>query len=224
MDFQVNIICYQHTAWCILTRKQFSNDVVMITKFKSLILVGILGCILTPVVYAAKPSGGESPVTITIDGNQLIEQIKAIIPGDRSKVRDKRDAIILHEGNDCTQELVGSLPLPRDIFNVNFKDNKPGFDNDEARSLSVRSDKGALNLPVKAGTKILLFDNPEGKKDDDWVEITFKRNPKNQGIYPGDAYCIRTFEKDYEDNVVRIDYHEDNGLNGKVSYAEVRQP
>lgn len=198
----------------------------MITKFKSLILVGTLGCIITPIAYAAKPSGGGLPVNVDIyiDGNKLIEQIQAITPGDKDKVRDKRDPIILHEGNDCTQELVGSLPLTKDIFTVNFKDNKPGFDNDEARSLSVRSDKGALNLPVKAGTKILLFDNPEGKKNDDWVEITFKRDPKNQGVYPGDAYCIRTFEKDSENDIVKVDYHKDNGLNGKVSYAEVRQP
>lgn len=185
-------------------------------KCKALFLATILGLIFTPAAYA------QASVGINLDLNQLLDKIEAAIKsaGDSNKVRDTRDAIILFEGKNCSQQLVGSLPLAN--FDVNLKGLGQWFDNDEARSLAIRSDQGAYNLPVKSRTKILLYDNPDGKTNDDWLEIVVKKQPK--GIYPGDAYCISTLEKSYEDDYVKVVYNRDNGLNGKVSHAKVRLP
>lgn len=45
----------------------------------------------------------------------------------------------------------------------NFKSRSNGCQNDEARS--------AVILYAKEGDYLALYDNPDGKKDDDWVRL-----------------------------------------------------
>ena len=77
--------------------------------------------------------------------------------------------ISLYEGNRGTQDHVCVVPIGVDE-SVNFTDssNFRFCDNDEARSLRL--------FQVPAGRVVRLFDNPEGSTQDDWVEVTVKRN------------------------------------------------
>jgi hypothetical protein len=56
---------------------------------------------------------------------------------------------------------------------------------------------------------VRLYDHPQGKTGDDWVEITTK--------WHLDIKIIATFESAFEDDDVRVVYHAHNGLDGKVS-------
>ncbi len=110
----------------------------------------------------------------------------------------------LHEGNNATQNLVCSITIgqPR---NYRFP-NHSECDNDEARSATLYS--------VRAGQVIRLFDHPGGSREDDWTEITIKRNTKK--------VVVPTFERSFEDQYIRVVYHRENGLDGKVSRLEVK--
>ena len=87
---------------------------------------------------------------------------------------------------------------------INFK-NTDGFTNDDARSAQL--------LNVRAGAVIRVYDSPVGKTSDDWTEIVVKKQVQE--------YCVKTFEETYEDDIVRVTYHRNNGLDGKVSRVEV---
>ncbi|MDN3548791.1 hypothetical protein [Mucilaginibacter aquaedulcis] len=132
------------------------------------------------------------------------------------------NAIIMYEGNNCTQDEVLRHELNADnmAFNINYKDaNSYGSSiftkiavkfilmegpNDEARSMALQG--------VTAGRTIQLYDSPDGSKSDDWVEILIK-----QDIHSFDLYELDTFEQSYEDAYVKVTYHAHNGLDGKVS-------
>jgi hypothetical protein len=115
----------------------------------------------------------------------------------------KMAVIDLHEGNGCSQDLLASVTYKKGR-RINFKKSKT-IENDEARSCSLH------DLPV--GAVVRFFDNPKGKKDDDWCEITVKKSHQQ--------YCVGSFERTYEDDFVRVTYHKDNGLDGKVSRMEM---
>lgn len=77
--------------------------------------------------------------------------------------------------------------------------------NDHARSCTVSG---------SAGIRFIVYDSPQGHTRDDWTEITLKKEVS--------GYYIDTFEKRqgggvYEDEYIRMEYHRDNGLDGKVS-------
>jgi hypothetical protein len=77
--------------------------------------------------------------------------------------------------------------------------------NDEARAMKL------LNVP--AGFVITLADHPRGQRDDDWVSISIKRDI-NEKVIAG-------FEHSFEDADVKVVYHRNNGLDGKVSQVVV---
>jgi endonuclease/exonuclease/phosphatase family metal-dependent hydrolase len=84
--------------------------------------------------------------------------------------------------------------------------------NDEASSLVL--------YDVPAGRVLRLFDDSDGNRGDDWVEIIAKRNIAKK--------IIVTLEQSFEDDDVRVNYHSRNGLPGiigltylKVSRLEV---
>ena len=108
-----------------------------------------------------------------------------------------------YEGNNASQNLVCSLEA-KNSRAINFK-NHSQCDNDEARSIVLYS--------LNAGHKLTVYDNPDGKKNDDWTEIIVKRDIKRK--------VINTFQRSFEDSDVRVIYHKDNGLDGKVSRAEI---
>ena len=115
----------------------------------------------------------------------------------------------LYEGNSGTQDVVCPLFLNRNK-SLRFSDPWTGTDfpcnNDEARSILLHD--------VPAG-KVLRFydDGGRGYQEDDWTEIVVKR--------PVARKYVDTFEQSFEDDDVRVVFHRDDGLDGKISSAEV---
>ncbi|HEX8617795.1 MAG TPA: phospholipase D-like domain-containing protein, partial [Thermoanaerobaculia bacterium] len=115
----------------------------------------------------------------------------------------------LYEGNDATQDVVCPFSLQRNK-SLDFGDPLTGTDyrcdNDEARSMLIHD--------APAGKVIRFYDDPYGRyQDDDWTEVIVKR--------PISRKYIGTFERSFEDADVRVIFHRDNGLDGKISYADV---
>ena len=107
------------------------------------------------------------------------------------------------EGNNCTQNQKGELTDAAGQ-KINFKKAK-GFTNDDARSVSL--------FNVRTGAIIRVYDDPKGKVSDDWTEIVVKRSVQE--------ICVKSFENTYEDNDVKVTFHRNNGLDGKVSSCRV---
>ena len=82
----------------------------------------------------------------------------------------------------------------------NLKDSKV-MKNDEAASLVLQN--------VRKGAKITIYDNPDGKTNDDWAVI--------EVLKTASSYTVNSFERSYEDAHVRVTFHRKNGLKGKVS-------
>lgn len=110
--------------------------------------------------------------------------------------------VTLYEGNNAEQNLVCALSADQNGA-VNFQSSTE-CDNDETRSLVL------YNLP--AGRVIRLYDSPSGSLEDDWTEIIVKRSIGRK--------AIGSFELSFDDDDVRLMYHRNNGLDGKVSRAE----
>ena len=87
---------------------------------------------------------------------------------------------------------------------INFKETG-GFTNDDARSLIL--------LNVRKDAIIRVYDSPDGKTSDDWMEIWVKKEVQQ--------YIVGSFETNIDDDVVKATCHPNNGLNGKVSRVEV---
>jgi hypothetical protein len=119
--------------------------------------------------------------------------------------------IYLREGNNATEDVVGVL-YDWEAAVINFKEVR-GFVNDEARSLEMEW--------VLPGTRIVLFDSPSGSTDDDWAEIVVKK------MAP--YILVRSFNYSSDTDHMSVTYHSapavwyrnENGLDGKVSRAEV---
>ena len=138
--------------------------------------------------------------------------------------RSKKDGLQFYEGNNCTEQVVGSVwttdQPPRGPASVNVKKawfkndlgklgiRTPWFENDEARSLLIKH--------ATAGEVIRVFDSPEGSERDDWTEITIWRN-----IHEDKPYCVGSFEQEFWlDDFIMLVHHRKNGLDGKVSRVE----
>ena len=77
------------------------------------------------------------------------------------------------------------------------------FDNDEARSVLVQN--------AKAGDVLRVYDNPDGKTNDDWATIRIKKDIK--------YLVIGTFEQTFENELYQIVFKRKNGLDGKISHV-----
>eukprot|EP01083_Nonionella_stella_P204926 746695_1 len=116
--------------------------------------------------------------------------------------------VILYEGDGASQSIVCTLWL----YNreINFKSsNNYGCDNDETRSLKIMS--------AKAGTKITLWDNPDGKTDDDFYVIDVLKDITS-------PQTVEHYETNMDTYYIRGRYYRDNGLNGKVSRIKITVP
>jgi hypothetical protein len=80
--------------------------------------------------------------------------------------------------------------------------------NDEIRS--------ALLEYVPEGSEISVFDNPDGKKNDDWTIIYVKQYKRK--------ILIRHFEENVNNNDYRMEFSRKNGLNGKISRVVIASP
>lgn len=83
-----------------------------------------------------------------------------------------------------------------------------GCENDEARSLSVSG--------LSKGTRIKLFDNPQGSGEDDYAIVDIKRD-----IGINEHVVLPEFEKSFNNNDLQSVYIRNNNLNGKVSRIEI---
>ncbi|WP_260957627.1 hypothetical protein [Pseudomonas citri] len=87
-----------------------------------------------------------------------------------------------------------------------------GCGNDEARSMRLRG--------VKAGTRISIYDSPDGNLKDDHAYIDVKRD-----IGIDESVVIGTFERNDDNADYKLAYVRNNGLDGKVSrITEGRTP
>lgn len=77
--------------------------------------------------------------------------------------------------------------------------------NDEARSVRI--------FNVRVGALIKVYDHPKGKLDDDWCQI--------EVLGAHDEYTVDSFKHSYADSTVKVTYHPNNGLDGKVSCIRV---
>lgn len=112
--------------------------------------------------------------------------------------------IIFFEGNSCTQDRVGSLDASQP-WNLNLK-KSTRIDNDEIRSARL--------LMVPRGTVIRVYDSPEGKKSDDWTEISVLRTVPQ--------ISINTFEASVSTSDMTQVFHKHNGLDGKISRITIQ--
>jgi hypothetical protein len=111
--------------------------------------------------------------------------------------------VVFFEGNNAERDYVCNVSMESEKT-LNFKKHRECV-NDEVRSLIL------YDMPARRTLR--LFDSPDGSRRDDWVEIVAKRKVSKKQI--------NTFERSFEDADVRVTYHRDNGLDGKVSRLEV---
>jgi len=115
----------------------------------------------------------------------------------------------LYEGNSGTQDVVcpiGAIGNKSLRFRDLWQGSDARCDNDEARSVLLHD--------VPAGKVFRFYDDGDrAYQDDDWTEIIVKQ--------PVSRKYVDTFERSYEDSDVRVIFHRDNGLDGKISAAEV---
>jgi hypothetical protein len=78
--------------------------------------------------------------------------------------------VILFEGNNCTQDIVGRLDAVTQRHN--FKNDRVGLVNDEARSLRL--------VNISAPLTVRLYDSPTASRRDDWVEIRVRGERENK--------------------------------------------
>lgn len=110
--------------------------------------------------------------------------------------------IYLYENTnaDKAQDAVCVFPANRGV--VNRKAN--GCENDEAKSMNLSG--------IAAGTRITLFDHPNGNRNDDYMTIDVKRD-----IPVTARVLVPNFESDRDTPDYRAIFVRNNGLNGKVS-------
>ncbi|HEY0372500.1 MAG TPA: M12 family metallo-peptidase [Thermoanaerobaculia bacterium] len=147
-------------------------------------------------------SGRKTGDSIWADNARRLNGTAITLEGFR--IRGQR--VSLYEGNAGKQDHVCVVPTGADE-SVDFTNNTDFrfCDNDEARSLKL--------FEVPAGRVLRFYDDPNGNTGDDWTEITVKRNLIEK--------LIPSFERSFEDPDVVVQYHRNNGLDGKVSRLQI---
>ena len=108
--------------------------------------------------------------------------------------------IIFYEDNNCTGSEVCTVELDPSVGHINFKNYAP-CSNDEARSAKL--------VNMKQGMKLRVFDHPEMNLNDDYTVMTIKSDFAEKNV--------DTFEADFNDSQLNVNYYPINGLDGKVS-------
>lgn len=131
------------------------------------------------------------------------------------------------EGNNCTQDRLGGFntiehigdkidyryvlsPTVWKFAGITTSNSQPW--GDEARSVRITSNWRRQREPRTA--RLEVYDNPDGKRDDDWVAIIVR----DAELIPAEGMCIRTFERPLDRNGVFLERHPQNGLDGKISF------
>ncbi len=108
----------------------------------------------------------------------------------------------LREGNGGTQ---GHVYTVSDHQNRVVRKGDWGFTNDEARSVRLQY--------AKPGTWLRVFDDSDGRTNDDWAEIYVRKAARD--------IVIPTFQQNADNEYYWIRYYRKNGLDGKVSRVQV---
>lgn len=129
--------------------------------------------------------------------------LETLYPDDNSRIQ-------LFEGNNATQDLLGTINVATDK-NIRFTDGENCYKNDEARSARL--------LNMKAGQRITIFDDssPSGTFSDtrdDYMYIYIKQD--------FNSYTIGTFEQDINNSLIFANYCCGGNLDGKVSHLKSR--
>ncbi|MCP3942425.1 MAG: hypothetical protein GY710_13185 [Desulfobacteraceae bacterium] len=130
-----------------------------------------------------------------------------INPGAYTSPDDYPGYLAFYSKNDCEGGLSGCVNSSAATYNCT-KDDSP-IKNDDARSLVLYA--------VQADINIVVYDNSSESTSDDYCTISVLED------VPANEPCgIPTFEKNqtYED-IVKTDYEENNGLDGKVSSISI---
>ncbi|HYH95032.1 reprolysin-like metallopeptidase [Hyalangium sp.] len=147
------------------------------------------------------PDGRPVGKASSADNARRINETAATL--ENYRIRGPR--VSLYEGSGGTQDHVCVVSTATDDA-LDFSAADPRFcDTDEAKSIRI--------FDTPAGRVLRFFDSPDGSRQDDWVEIRVKRAISEK--------LIGTFESSFEDDDVRVVYHRNNGLDGKVSRAEI---
>jgi phosphatidylserine/phosphatidylglycerophosphate/cardiolipin synthase-like enzyme len=117
----------------------------------------------------------------------------------------------LYEGNNATQDVVCPIAVHQNktlrFYEPPLDGTDYRCDNDEARSILLHD--------IPAGRVFRFYDDPDRRyQDDDWTEIVVKR--------PVSRKYLSTFEQSFEDDDIRVMYHRNNGLDGKISSFEAQ--
>lgn len=123
--------------------------------------------------------------------------------------------IVFYEGNNCEQGVKGS-------YNAGTRRDDNCKDTDRCSNDEIRSAR-----IMGWGRKQFSFevhDHPDakstdkhGKTKDDWAEIRVDVTKM-----AGGSACIGSFERDRNKDGVEVNYHKDNGLDGKISHIKIR--
>jgi hypothetical protein len=114
--------------------------------------------------------------------------------------------IYLWEQNNANTAGDTVCVIPRSARTLRFP--AAGCENDEARSVSLSG--------IDKGTRITLFDDASGNREDDHIIIDVTRNI---GIH--EKVVVGSLEQNRTTDAYRAVYVRNNGLNGKVSRVEV---
>lgn len=138
----------------------------------------------------------------------------ALVLSTRSVVALQQARITFFEGNDCTQNVIGTHDSFKDADVRYLKDGKHRGWNDEIRSLLIQNDADAQFW-------IYLHDDPKGRTNDDWAIVEYSGSRpvcvssfnRTDGVGLGNS-LLMIVRKCSNDRY-------DGKLDGKVSYIEV---
>lgn len=133
---------------------------------------------------------------------------------DAFRICDSGDEIYTYEGNGCTQNIAGTLPIPSANYRrVWSTSGAQCLANDEARSLQFRG-------PAKAGLRVEVGDDGSKWWTDDSAVVVLLRDLDDED----DRVCVPSFEKSRTTSSYKVSANFRNGLDGKVSRYAVFNP
>ena len=112
--------------------------------------------------------------------------------------------ITFYEENGCIGELGMLQDMPGQWINLQ-DENDTGIPDNKIRSCKLSN--------LRAGAVIRLYDSPIGDTSYDWARIDVKKKIA--------TFVIPTFEHSIEDEWLKIEFFEKNGLDGQISLIEI---
>ncbi len=147
-------------------------------------------------------------------GNGLNGKISRVKIASSSSAHDP-DNIIFYEGNNCTQEIKG-------IFQSSQAEDR---NCDTSQTCAEDEIRSVLLYPgIDLNTLIKVYNDPEGRKNDDWSRIHIGQTQFTE------PFCINGFEHNTSSREaaqnISVSHHQDDsgigdGLNGKISHVKI---